>query len=236
MRTFILTGNSSILSADYCPPIDLRDDFDHEYVMGLINFETFNAIPNIDKKNNKFYIGNHEITIPIGAYEINNIEKFLKNEIDILNKTVGGFNCILELRANPNTLQCHLKSNQDIDFTKPNTIANLLGFENELLTANKLHVSKKPVNILKVNAIKIDCNITTGSYSNNQLGHTIHEFFPDSPPGFKIIERSQNAIYLPINTHVIDNITLKILDQDGDLINLREETVTIRRHLKHYGY
>lgn len=88
---------------------------------------------------------------------------------------------------------------------------------------------------MKVNAIKILCNIVTGTYDNGQLSHIIHEFFPTVPAGFKIVESPQSVIYLPINTKLINNITFKIVDQDGDLLNFRGETITIRTHLKSVG-
>lgn len=230
MRTFSFTGKKSELSVDYYPPIYLDNNYVH--VMGLINFETFNTIPNVDVENNTFKVGSEVIKIPVGAYEITDIEEYLQKKISELNLSKPNFNCSLVLHGNTNTLECEIKCTHEIDFTVPNSIGSLLGFGNKKLAANKTNISSEPVNILKINAIKILCNITSGSYDNGQASHIIHEFFPAVPPGFKIIETPQNVIYLPINTNVITNITLKIVDQDGNLINFRGETVTIRLHLK----
>ncbi len=60
----------------------------------------------------------------------------------------------------------------------------------------------------------------------------MHEFSPAVGPGYKIIEAPRNVIYLPVNVKQITSITLKLIDQDGDLINFRGETVTIRIHIK----
>lgn len=49
--TLTLTGDSSELSANYHPPIEL--DRDGEYMCGLIDFQTFMSIPNVVEKNNK---------------------------------------------------------------------------------------------------------------------------------------------------------------------------------------
>lgn len=69
--TITLNGNKSELNSDFFPPIELNNG---EYVIGLINFETFHSIPNVDETNNKFYyyIDNklRTFTIPIGSYEI----------------------------------------------------------------------------------------------------------------------------------------------------------------------
>ena len=51
-------------------------------------------------------------------------------------------------------------------------------------------------------------------------------FYPVTPPGFKIVKKPTNVIYLLINTRYIDNILLKITDQDGKLVNFRNELIT----------
>lgn len=52
------------------------------------------------------------------------------------------------------------------------------------------------------------------------------------PQGYKIVEVPANVIYLPVNAKRLSSITLKITDQEGNLVNFRGETITIRLHLK----
>jgi len=52
--TLTLTGNTSVLFADYFFPIEL----DQNYQCGLISLDTYNSIPNVDVENNLFHIGN----------------------------------------------------------------------------------------------------------------------------------------------------------------------------------
>ena len=78
MTTFSFSGTSSILSADFYPPIELKDD---TYVLGLINFESFNSIPNIDNDNNAISIDGETITIPVGSYEINDINECIQSAL-----------------------------------------------------------------------------------------------------------------------------------------------------------
>jgi len=61
-----LTGKSNVLATTYFPAIDLSDD---DYKLGLMNFETYNAISNVNASNNKFYFDENdmEITIPKGS-------------------------------------------------------------------------------------------------------------------------------------------------------------------------
>ena len=125
-----------------------------------------------------------------------------------------------------------MKRNREINFKPKDSIGELLGFTSRVLLANKTHTSNSPVAILKVNALRTECNITTGAYINNRKLHTIHEFFPNDPPGYKIVEVPSRVIYLSIAVKTIHNIQLRIVDQDGDLVNFRGETITIRLHIK----
>lgn len=223
--TFTLSDKRSKLSSAIYPAIQL--DPNSEYVIGLVNFETYNSIPNIDERNNKFYLGNYDVNIPDGSYQLEDINKYLGKKFKVKDGKVK-----ISLIANNNTLQCEMRTSEPVNFTHPNTIRELLGFQSKIYQPDKLHISEDPVNIIKVNAICIDCNIVTNSYHNSKQVHRIHEFFPSAASGYKIIENPLNVIYLPINTNTIDNIEIKIVDQDGDLINFRKETVTVRLHLK----
>ena len=236
--TFTLKGIGSELSARFFPPIQLEDYA--TYSMGSIDLETFNSIPNIEPGCDKFYYiiddatgKTQSITIPAGSYDIRDIEKFLHDELGSPDK--------LKLRANANTLKSELKSKFKIDFSPPDSIARILGFSppakpGQFLEADKWHVSDKPVDILKVSVIRVECNIVTGSYINGEDAHIVHEFFPNVPPGVKIIEVPSNVIYLPINTKSIDSLFVRLLDQNGQLINFRDEVVTLRLHLRKDGF
>jgi len=41
-----------------------------------------------------------------------------------------------------------------------------------------------------------------------------------------------NLIYLPINFDEISTLSIRIVDQNGDLVNLRGENVPIRMHIR----
>lgn len=221
--TLTLSEKTSVLEARYFPPLQLS--IDKNYVLGLVEFFTFHSIPNVDKSNNKFHVGGKLITVPTGSYEIEDIEKYLQKQLT--EKKIS-----FRLQPNNNTLSSVVKCSEEIDFTPKDSIGRLLGFTQRKLSPNTEHSSDQPVKILKVNSLRIECNITTGAYINNQSVHTIHQFFPAVPPGYKIIEVPSHVIYLPISTKLIDYIQLRVVDQDGDLVNFRGETITIRLHIK----
>lgn len=221
---FTLTGKEPILKASFNPPIYVNKD----YVLGFSSFESFNTIPNITTKNNTFYYGkNKAIVIPPGSYEISDIERLINVELE-----KRGKNYFFSLKANHNTLKSIIKCTIDIDFRPDDCIGPLLGFSKRLLEANGTHESDTPVNILSINALCIYCNIASGSYTNGQPSHIIHEFFPTVPVGFKIVESPDQIIYLPINVNVIDELIIKILDQDGNLVSFEGEVITVGLHLK----
>lgn len=220
--TFILSGKSSVLTSDFNPPITL--DLNTDYVMGLTNFETFNSMPNVTINNNQLKYEDKLITVDEGAYEIADLNNFINSKLERHQS--------FSLTANNNTLKTKLKTTGKTDFNIDNSIGPLLGFGKASVAANSNIESPNTTNILKVNSLLIECNITTGNYKNGQTSHIIHQFFPSVPPGFKIIESPEHVIYLPINVKTLTNITLKIVDQDDNLVNFRNETVTIGLHLK----
>ena len=223
-RSFTLSGDKSILSHRYFPPIEL--DESKNYSIGLTHFVVYNSVPNVDESNNVFHFGDQTIIIPIGSYELEDIENYLK-------QTLGDE---ISLTANQNTLRCEIKGSKDIDFSKPKSIGSLLGFPRVKLKAKQLHSSTHPVDIVKLNVIVIDCNIATGAYINERESHAIYQFAPVTSPGYKIIEVPHNILYLPVKRKQIDNITLSITDQEGRLLNFRGETITVGLHLKEDGF
>uniref|UniRef100_A0ABD2WIB8 DUF2993 domain-containing protein n=2 Tax=Trichogramma kaykai TaxID=54128 RepID=A0ABD2WIB8_9HYME len=222
--TLTLSGQSSVLESNYFPPIEL--DANKNYVLGLIELLTFNSIPNIENGCNRLYLDDNKvISIQPGSYEIEDIESYLKTAL--LSENIE-----FSLKPNNNTLRSTLLCSRQVDFRPKDSIGRLLGFTSRVLEPGKEHISDLPVAILKVNALRVECNITSGAFINNQRVHTIHEFFPAVPPGFKIIEVPSNVIYLPVSVKRIDSIQLRIVDQDGALVNFRGETITIRVHVR----
>lgn len=241
----------------------------------MIDFQTYNTIPNVDSSNNCFHFGygtgkqlkaeevsisNSEdqgtslnsmtfttqsvdgvklpvlkynslyfdvgvINIPIGSYEIDDIYNILK-------KTLDSYDVKFDLRINTNTLKCQMICSQPIDFTRKNSIGSLLGFSSRILAPNILQESDLSIDIFRVNALRLECNITTGAYMNDTPVHTIHEFCPNVPPGYKIIEVPKNVIYLPVAVRTIRTLNINIVDQNKNLVNFCGETITIRIHIK----
>lgn len=222
--TLTLSGNSSDLSSNYFPPIDLNG----EYECALIDFHSYNSIPNIDIYNNLFHIGNDIIEVPIGSYELKDIVDYIKEEYENRNSEKK-----IIIEANNNTMQVKVySSNESVYFDKENSIGKLFGFNKKVLKPKEIHPSDLPVNIFKVNLLRIECNIIVNTYINNSHAHTLHEFAINVPPGYKMDEIPKNLIYLPVNCEEISSLTVRIVDQHGDLINFRGEEIVLRLHLR----
>lgn len=235
--TFTLTGRSSVLSSDFYPPIELCRS--NQYGLALLGFYSYNSIFNITERNNVFAYKKNvtgrsiKITIPSGAYEISDIEKVMITSLQTSAK--DNDEKILSLEANNNTLKCELKSKYFIDFSDEKSIGKMLGFKSEVLKSGEKHESSSLVDIMKVRIIRIDCNITSGAYLNSQECHTLFEFDIDVEPGYKLSKEPQNIIYMPLKPNgrqFIDNITLRILDDNGHLIDFGGEKIIVKLELK----
>nr|CAH7768801.1 unnamed protein product [Callosobruchus chinensis] len=134
MYTFTLSGRES---TKIYPPIIL--DTEKNYALGLIDIVTFNTIPNVDETNNKFYIDSMDaIAIPVGSYEIDDIQRVIMNKIQEKQKELkekkfaiaqittnaiqkdvvdNSDECIhLSMNVNRNTLRFEIMSNKVINF------------------------------------------------------------------------------------------------------------------------
>ena len=188
--TLSLSGKSSVLEAQYFPSIELPQH--KNFILGLVELFTFNSIPNVDFSNNKLHLEGEIITIPVGSYEIDALNQFLQT-------TLSSKGIDFSLKANNNTLRSEIFCSHQLDLSPHDSIGSLLGFTPRVLEGKILHSSDLPVKILKINALRVECNITSGAYINNKKVHTIHEFFPSVPSGFEIIEVPSHVIYLPVS-------------------------------------
>jgi len=223
------SGTHSILHADFNPPIELEKDVSYE--VGLLSFVAYNSIPNVDETNNMFHFDDdHFVELPPGTYEVQDIAKFIEEAVSKHSYSKKRY--YVKITPNNNTMVTTLRSTVKVDFTRENTIGSLLGFKKEVIPPEQVTVSQSVIDVFKVNTIRVECSIASGSYLNGRALHIVHEFFPDTPAGYKIVERPSPVIYLPVVPTTIDSITIRVLDQTGKLINFRGETIDIRLHLR----
>lgn len=217
-QTICLTGNSSELRASYFPSIPLEG----EWECALLNFQTYYNIFNL-RERGWIVTANKNGIVPKGMYEVADIEAIGKNTV-----SKNGF---FELKINSVTQTTELFCSEPITFSE--NVAKLLGFKsNHQYTGNKMHSSPNHTNILPLSMILVHASLADGAYVNGERTHSIHSFFPQVPPGYRIIEAPNTLIYYPVIFSSLNNVMVEVLDENGKLIDFNGETVSISIHLK----
>ena len=234
---FIVSGNTTEFTTKFNPPITLGSDSGYE--VALVNLETYYSFPNINSTNNVFRYSIDRgstwnvIRINTGSYEIEDLNK----EIQLQMKLKGHYDRVnnhyyITISAKESTLRTVLEinnSNYRVDFSVSNSVRTVLGF-NARAYSEGYHESENIVNILTLNSILVEIDIINGSYVNGRQEPVIYSFFPNVAQGYKIVETPLNLVYLPVCGSNISSLTVKLKDQDGNLLDLRGETITIRFH------
>ena len=234
--TFVLTGVGSEFTIRHNSIIL---DPNKNYEAALLSLDSYNSIPNITKDmNNIFKYSNDNgvtwkvLELDTGSYEI----EALSNEIQRLMVINGDYDRINEefyITITPNTSKLTsiiniTQSNYKVDFTVTNSFADLLGFEKIVINAG-YNESTEIVDIISTNSILVNIDIVAGSYINGTPLPVIYSFYPNVPPGYKIVERpNPQLIYHPISRNDISIMRVWLTNQDNKPVDLRGETLTVR--------
>ena len=235
-----VNGQKSLIHTVFSPPIALPAGCT-TYEIACTGVETYYTFPNINSERNGSIKVSVDagtswttITIPTGSYELSAINATLKRLI--AERIAGGKESNLCLVANNNTLQSVLilEDKVQVDFNVENSICEILGFDKEVknLRGPGRFSSTHIVKILRVNSILVNCDIIKSSTKNGTAAPIIYDFFPNVGPGQKIVSRPRVLIYLPLTMNVISRMTTWLTDQNGELLDLREEGLTITFHVR----
>ena len=226
----IQSGKNSRVSTDFAPSLEL----DGPYEIALQSLESYYSFPNVDEKNNKIRVSLngviwHDLTFAVGCYEHKDINDELQRQMVF----IGGKKEDIILKPNKNTFQTimTISGTVQVDFTTPNSIRTVLGFDAKIYKSGR-HLSEHTVNIMRVNSIFVHTNIIGSTYVNGSESPVIYSFFPDIPPGGKIIVEPRVLIYLPVSISIISCLTSWLTDQNNEPLNLRGEELTIKYHLR----
>lgn len=233
----IVSDNKTEFTTRYGTPIKLRT----QYEIALVNLETYYSFPNIDSTNNSLRYSADSgrswqfIQVPEGSYEITDLNRAIHLQMNQRNH-YDKFNnhYYVSLSANDSTLRTALEINNptyQVDFNVLNSLSSVLGF-NKKIYSSGYHESENIVNILSLNVIFVEIDIINGSYVNGKQKSVIYSFFPNVPPGYKIVETPLNLVYLPVCVSEISSLTVRLTDQKGNLLNLRGEEISIRFHMR----
>ena len=232
--TITLSGNTCDFRTLFPHPIILNQN--EEYEAAFLSLETYNSIPNITNKNNKFVYSVDDgvtwktITLEKDAYKITEINSEIQRQM-ILNNDYNSESNSFYINISHSRLSALVEIKNPrcrVNFNVENSIGSLLGFEKEVLSFG-YNKSPKIVDIMNVNSILINVDLIHDSYIDGVKGQAIHSFFPSVGPGRKIEERPQpELIFYPMNSHYINHVRVWLTDQKGELLDLQGERVTMR--------
>ena len=230
--SIVLSSNKSDFKYNFNPSIKLDTNKINE--IALLNIDMYHSVPNIDESNNEFMYEYNDVVfikkIPTGAYEIEAINEYIQELlVEHDNKD------IFSIEANLMTLKCIInmkKPGVKFYLNHIHSLNKLLGFNKSIIEGVGKHEGDNIVDILSVNSILINCDIVEGSYLNGLQKPILYSFFPDVPPGYKINEKPNTLVYLPVTIPTINSVHIWLTDQDHKPLNLRGEKITIRLHLK----
>jgi len=234
----LLTKKSAKIRTQFNPLIEL--DAGKKYEMSLLNLETYFSFPNIDATNNHLRYSPDggdswvNVNVPEGCYEITDINDYLQRTMkenghyDIANAQPN-----VSIEPNSNTLKSVLTiaPNYKVDFMSDNSIRTVLGF-NRWVYSDGYNESEQIVNIMNITTLRVTSDVIGASYTNGSTANVLYSFFPNVGPGYKIIEVPTNLVYLPVTLSTISSMETKLTDQNGKLVNLRGEELSIRFHIR----
>ena len=227
----IQSGKSAKVETTFVPSLELEGS----YEIALHSLETYYSFPNVDEQNNKIRVSLdngtswNDLTFAVGCYEHKDINEELQRMLVVL----GGQKDGIVLKPNKNTFQTVMiiSGTVQVDFSGEKSIRTVLGFNPKTYT-NGRHLSEHTVDIMRVNSIFVHTDVIGSAYVNGSQTPVIYSFFPDIPPGAKIIVQPRVLIYLPISLSIISRLTSWLTDQNNEELNLRGEELTIKYHLR----
>lgn len=118
-----------------------------------------------------------------------------------------------------------LKENYKIDLTEGN-FHKVLGFEAKIYE-DAYQIAEYTANIeYKSDDIYVHCDIIDGAQINNDRTDVIHTFINVHKPGSKIVHKFDKPIFYKVTSNKpIQRMTLKITDEDGTLLDLKNTKV-----------
>ena len=224
-------SSTAIYTHQFDKQITLEVD---KYELGLLGLDTYYSIPNITSSRNgnfRYSVDNGTtwklVVVPTGSYELKTLGEKIT---ELVTPDTNGIVIVPDIALLKTRIK--LISRIVIDFTYPNSINYILGFNSRLVQGTGNHYSDNIVNIQPINSLNVHVDCIDNSYSNGKSSSAIFGFFPDVSPGEKIIIDRSTPIYLPFNKTNLNSITVWITDQTNNLVNFRGENINIRFHLR----
>lgn len=201
--------------------------------------QIWNTSPNISDNNNRVLytdpdVGTITIVIPQGLYDISLLNAEINRQID----EAGGMDDAFVIIANDATQKTIIKLKSIgsvVDFTTPQSINDLLGFDSVVLTStaeDELFDSQNVASFNNIDYFIIHTDlITHGIRINNKYSQSVAQVLISAPTGSLIVYQPQNPPEIPSN-ELIGNkkniINVWLTDQDNKRVDTAKENYSMR--------
>ena len=239
----ILKGKGSTLETEFQTPIYIKEGEKAE--IGLKSFSFYNSIPNITQTvNNCIQLavpGSNWQTVSLetGSYELSSVSRELVEWIKLKFPNLKDVDENFKLEGNEATSKAEFTFKEDYGFNMdtPHSIAKVLGFGRTRKERGPgKYRGNSIVNITNISSILFNCNISEPNYINNMHTPFIFNCAIDVSNGYKFSRELSKITYKLVRPNQISSLRLWITDQEGCLVNLRNEQVTVTLSLRiHHG-
>ena len=138
---------------------------------------------------------------------------------------------IIQLKSNPTNTE-EIFPVHDGNFDIKNSIRSILGFEAKKYTGGKRYESENKIDIIRVHSILVHCDIINSSRVNGTLAPVLYSFAPNVSPAEQIVFQPNHLIYVPLSLSTISSMTSWIMDQEGRVLDLGGEQLTLEFHIR----
>lgn len=196
---------------------------------GVVQASIWNTSPNIAAafNNNIFQFttaqapaGTYTLTIPDGLYSVDGLNTFISAQLVNLGLPASLFTIGGDYSTQKTLLTIELKGD-DVDFTVPNSVNAVLGFNAEVLTApsaNYSFYSENTAAFNRVNSFVLASNfVSQGIPVNDQSRGIIASVPINVAPGSQIAFNPQNVVWFDASELIGSsklNMTFRLLNQN----------------------
>ena len=230
--TLATSGSSSDYTIHFDKPIELKGD---KWEVGLISAEVPNTFYNISAAlgNNKLYYDDgtlQTLTIPDGIYEVDTLNTFIQGG-DGVNSTDISFDAdVTRLRV-----KLTLANGFKVYFTQPDTFRTILGFDSVDYTTDGVYYAANKPDVTNGNDhFYIVCDLVNSTYSRlgGKARNILYGFtFTVGAGSAQVIVPSEH-VHLKCARSFFNTINVKIVNQDGNVVDLNGERVIVNLKLK----
>ena len=208
-----------------------------QFLIAITFLTGYNGFFNVTISSNKFYFaksitdkdGFIQITISPGAYEIESLNNEYKRII------IDGeeANYPFTIKPNFSTIGSGIEISEQgtlFSFLPIDSIRDLLGFSATTLYEEH-NLSQNLVDILSIDIIFIESNISQGIIFRGKRSGVIHNFTMDVDPGYKYIENFHGGVqwYMMESNDIVSSICFNLENENNELVSFNGHSTIIFR-------